>query len=127
MSLIVLVAILLILVILAQNSKGGGLSSQFGGSGASNMIGVKKTGDLLERLTWGLSVLLMVLALSSSFLLGGNTGPTDDFVDRARQEQQPVQGPALDLGGEEGAGNTEAPGNGSLDDLGDLEADDSEE
>jgi preprotein translocase subunit SecG len=50
-------SVLLVLVVLAQNSKGGGLSSQFGGSGASNIIGVKKTGDVLERLTWGFAVL----------------------------------------------------------------------
>ncbi|MDH5604636.1 MAG: preprotein translocase subunit SecG, partial [Cyclobacteriaceae bacterium] len=55
-SLIIFVAILLILVILAQNSKGGGLTSQFGGSGASNMIGIKKTSDLLEKITWGLAI-----------------------------------------------------------------------
>ncbi len=62
LSLVILVAVLLILVILAQNSKGGGLSSQFGGSGASNMIGVKKTGDLLENLTWGLIITMFQLS-----------------------------------------------------------------
>jgi preprotein translocase subunit SecG len=46
-SLILFFAVLLVLVILAQNAKGGGLTSQFGGSAASNIIGVKKTGDLL--------------------------------------------------------------------------------
>ena len=55
-------AILLVLVVLAQNSKGGGLSNQFGGSGASNLIGVKKTGDILERLTWGFATDLRVAA-----------------------------------------------------------------
>ena len=40
-------SVMLVLVVLAQNSKGGGLSNQFGGSGASSLIGVKKTGDLL--------------------------------------------------------------------------------
>lgn len=44
-------SVLMVLVVLAQNSKGGGLSNQFGGSGASNLIGVKKTGDFLERTT----------------------------------------------------------------------------
>ena len=47
-SLTIFAAVLLVLVVLAQNSKGGGLSSQFGGSSASNLIGVKKTGDLLD-------------------------------------------------------------------------------
>lgn len=123
LSLIVLVAILLVLIILAQNSKGGGLSSQFGGSGASNMIGVKKTGDLLERITWGLTIALMVLALSSSILLDYNReSGSDEFIERAQQEQNNL--PGLDLGGEEfdgGEDNTELPSDGGLEDLEDLE------
>ena len=67
-GLIIFFAILLVLVILAQNSKGGGLTSQFGGSSASNIIGVKKTGDLLEKLTWGFVIAIMVLSLSTSFI-----------------------------------------------------------
>ncbi len=66
-SLILIVSVLLVLVILAQNPKGG-LSSQFGGSGTSNLIGVKKTGDLLENITWSLGIGLMILTLSMNFL-----------------------------------------------------------
>lgn len=65
-GLIIFFAILLVLVILAQNAKGGGLTSQFGGSSASNIIGVKKTGDLLEKLTWGFIITIMVLSLAIS-------------------------------------------------------------
>lgn len=66
---LVVASFLLVLIILAQNSKGGGLSSQFGGSGASNLIGVKKTGDLLENITWVLAVSLIVLSLSTNFFM----------------------------------------------------------
>jgi preprotein translocase subunit SecG len=65
-GLIIFFAILLVLVILAQNAKGGGLTSQFGGSSASNIIGVKKTGDLLEKLTWGFIITIMALSLAIS-------------------------------------------------------------
>ncbi len=109
LSLVILVAILLILVILAQNSKGGGLSSQFGGSGASNMIGVKKTGDLLENLTWGLVIAMFVLVLSSSFLLDEGTSQTDEFQDWAN-ESNVIPPSTLDLEGTEpadGAGETQ--------------------
>lgn len=116
LSVIILVAILLVLVILAQNSKGGGLSSQFGGSGASNMIGVKKTGDLLEKITWGLCIVLMVLVMSSSILLDHTPEQTDDFMDRARQEQN--FGPGLNLGTEQ---DVEIENEGGLDDLEDAE------
>jgi len=95
LSLIVLVAVLLVLVILAQNSKGGGLSSQFGGSGASNMIGVKKTGDLLSNLTWGLIIVLFALTISTNFITVERAQATDEFIDRA-QEESTV--PSLDLG-----------------------------
>src|SRR5690606_3210624 len=61
LGIIIFLAVLLVLIILAQNSKGGGLSSQFGGSGASNIIGVKKTGDLLEKLTWAFAIALWCL------------------------------------------------------------------
>ncbi len=80
-------AVLLVLVVLAQNSKGGGLSNQFGGSGASNLIGVKKTGDLLERLTWGFAIAIMVLSLATN-LSTPNTGrATDDILERAKETQ----------------------------------------
>lgn len=67
-TLIVVVAVLLILVVLAQNPKGGGLSSQFGGSGTTQLMGVKKTGDLLEKLTWGFAIALLVLSISTNFV-----------------------------------------------------------
>jgi preprotein translocase subunit SecG len=61
--LILFVSLLLGLVVLAQNPKGGGISSQFGAGGAAQLMGVKRTGDLLERLTWGLAIALIVLSL----------------------------------------------------------------
>ena len=88
-SLIILFAVLLVLVILAQNSKGGGLTSQFGGSSASNIIGVKKTGDLLEKLTWGFIIAIMILALSTN-LLTPNTGGTNEILDRAGEQAPPM-------------------------------------
>ena len=57
--------VVLVLVVLAQNSKGGGLNSTFGGGGSNQMIGVKKTTDLLERITWGLAIALFVLTLAT--------------------------------------------------------------
>ena len=83
---ILFLAILLVLVILAQNSKGGGLSSQFGGSGASNIIGVKKTGDLLEKLTWGFIVVIMALALTSNFISTTNKGPANEILEKAGEQ-----------------------------------------
>jgi preprotein translocase subunit SecG len=80
-------AVLLVLVVLAQNSKGGGLSNQFGGSGASNLIGVKKTGDILEKLTWGLAISVMVLTLATNFVNQGAVSANDELIDRAKEQQ----------------------------------------
>jgi len=57
---ILILCVLLILVVLIQNPKGG-LSGEFGGS-ASQMMGVKKTTDLLEKLTYGFMFAIAVLA-----------------------------------------------------------------
>ncbi|UII25223.1 preprotein translocase subunit SecG [Fulvivirga maritima] len=86
LSLIILASILLVLIILAQDSKGGGLTSQFGGAGASNMIGVKKTGDLLEKLTWGFAIAIIVLTLATNFLFTPAQGPIDEFRERANEQ-----------------------------------------
>lgn len=115
LSLIILAAVLLVLVILAQNSKGGGLSSQFGGAGASNMIGVKKTGDLLEKMTWGLAIVIFALTLSSNIVLDKKQGPVDEFRDRAREERGGA--PALDLGGVEEGGQPATEEGSGLEEL----------
>ena len=105
--LILIAAVLLILVVLAQNPKGGGLSSQFGGSGASNIIGVKKTSDLLEKLTWGFAVAIVVLSMGTKLLI--NNQSTDEAVspnlERAGEQQQALP-PSLDLN-DENSGNTD--------------------
>jgi len=88
LSLIILTSVLLVLIVLAQNSKGGGLSSQFGGSGASNFIGVKKTGDLLERLTWGLAIALMVLSLSVNLkTFTATKSKSNDLLENINDQQ----------------------------------------
>ncbi len=62
-ALIVVVSILLIGIVLIQKSKGGGLSSQFGGAG--NVMGVRQTNSFLEKGTWVLVSLLVVLSIVS--------------------------------------------------------------
>lgn len=50
--LILIVSVVLALVVLVQNSKGGGLAANF--SAPNQIMGVRKTTDFLEKLTWGL-------------------------------------------------------------------------
>jgi preprotein translocase subunit SecG len=89
-GIIIFLAVLLVLVVLAQNSKGGGLSNQFGGSGASNIIGVKKTGDLLEKLSWGFIVGIMVLSLTAHLMRPTGSGSSNEILDKASEQGAPV-------------------------------------
>ena len=93
-SLAIVSAILLVLVVLAQNSKGGGLSSQFGGSGASNLIGVKKTGDILERLTWGFALAIIAFSLATNFTTPSLAVTTDELMEKANEQQTAPTVPA---------------------------------
>lgn len=76
-SLIILTCVLLIIIVLVQNPKGGGLSSSFGGGGTQLFGGVKKTTDFLDRGTWGLAILLVVLVMTSNIMLGPDTDTTE--------------------------------------------------
>lgn len=65
---IIILAVLLALVVLAQNPKGGGLAAGF--TGASQIGGVQRTADFMEKATWSLAGALMVLCLVSASLQG---------------------------------------------------------
>ena len=82
--LILLTSILLILVVLVQNSKGGGLASNF--SGNNQYLGVRKTADFLEKSTWTLAIVLLVLSLFSVFVIPRSTSSAD-VVDTELREQ----------------------------------------
>jgi preprotein translocase subunit SecG len=115
-SIIVFICVLLILVVLAQNPKGGGLSSQFGGGGASQLMGVKRTGDLLEKLTWGFAIGLVVLTLGTHMMVGSATDSSlmnrSVNEERARQSGMPAAPAALP--GAEGQEDMSIPGAGDI-------------
>ncbi|MBT8187152.1 MAG: preprotein translocase subunit SecG [Croceitalea sp.] len=97
--LIIVVCLLLVLVIMVQNPKGGGLSSSFGGGGTQIVGGVKKTGDFLDKSTWTLAALLIVLILLSNVALKGNYGQVDskllngDDIENTIPEEVPEELP----------------------------------
>lgn len=91
---ILLVCFLLALVVLAQNPKGGGLSNQFGSGGAANLMGVKRTGDLLEKLTWGFAVGLIILTLATHIIGGSSAGPVRSINQQAAQRAVVPTAPA---------------------------------
>ena len=84
-ALILITAGLLILAVLGQNAKKEGIGSPLGDTNATQLIGVKKTSDLLEQLTWGLVITLLVLTLTTSLFLNKTTQlPSSPNIDRAQ-------------------------------------------
>ena len=59
--LIVIAAILMIGIVLIQESKGGGLSSSF--AGYNQVAGVRKTTDFIEKATWGLAIAMVIFSI----------------------------------------------------------------
>ncbi|HJW30503.1 MAG TPA: preprotein translocase subunit SecG [Saprospiraceae bacterium] len=67
--LIALICVLLMVVILIQNPKGGGVDSTFGGQSANQMFGAARSVDFIEKLTWGLAAALFALCIFASFFV----------------------------------------------------------
>ena len=106
--LILAVSILLGLIVLVQNPKGGGLAANLTGAG-SQFMGVRQTADFLEKASWGLAIALLVLSLTATMVIprdyavvGGdkseimdqvdginNTAPIDFQAPPPKEEMQP--------------------------------------
>ncbi len=71
-----IIAVFLILAILIQNPKGGGIDSTYG-SGANQMFGAARSADAIEKITWYLFAALVILCIASYYLIskGGATEP----------------------------------------------------
>jgi preprotein translocase subunit SecG len=80
--LIFIVCVLLVLIVLVQNSKGGGLASNFQSS--NQIMGVRKTTDFLEKATWVLAGSLLLLSIMGSAFI-----PRERITqDQSRVQQQ---------------------------------------
>jgi preprotein translocase subunit SecG len=91
--LILIACVLMILVVLVQNSKGGGLASNF--SSSNQYMGVRKTADFLEKFTWGLAIALLALSLLSIVVIprgNSKTGKSDtELRQNIDENAQPVK------------------------------------
>ena len=86
--LILIVGVLLGLIVLVQNSKGGGLVSNFGG--ANQMMGVRQTTDFLEKATWWLGGILVGLCLLSSISIPKDVKQGNALDTEMRQQIENV-------------------------------------
>jgi preprotein translocase subunit SecG len=95
-SILILIAcVLLILIVLVQNSKGGGLSSTFASS--NQVMGVRKTTDFLEKATWTLATVLVVLCLTATAMKTQSGESNMDTISSRKADEgttAPVPTPA---------------------------------
>ena len=82
--LIVLVSLLMIFIVLIQESKGGGLASNF--SSTNSIMGVRKTTDIVEKLTWGLAIAMVIISVACAYVAPQAAGE-NSVMEGATQEQ----------------------------------------
>ena len=107
--LIVLAALLMIGIVLIQESKGGGLSSNF--SSSNQIMGVRKTTDFIEKLTWGLAAFMVVISIACAYVLPTASESQSVIMEQAVKESatNPLNAPV----GFEAPISTEAPADSS--------------
>lgn len=88
--LIVLASLLMIFIVLIQESKGGGLASNFSSSNA--IMGVRKTTDFIEKATWGLAIAMVVFSVVCAYT--APKAPTEQSVLEKSATQSQTTNPA---------------------------------
>ena len=80
--LVIIACILLMIVVLVQNPKGGGLGQSFGGL-SNQFLGVQRTTDFLEKSTWVLIGAIAILSMGTLFFVASpdatQTGPKSEL------------------------------------------------
>ncbi len=71
-GIVLFISILLILIVLVQNPKGGGLASGF--SSSNQIMGVKRTADFIEKATWGFAAAIVILSILATMFINRNKG-----------------------------------------------------
>jgi preprotein translocase subunit SecG len=111
--LILIVCVLLGLIVLVQNSKGGGLAANF--SASTQIMGVRRTNDFLEKATWTLAIALLVLSIAASLSIsrGGSETGQSAIEQQIQNAVDPSEVPQIPTGVPTGqpAGGTETPNN----------------
>ncbi len=79
-TLTIFTALLLVLIIVIQNPKGGGLSSQFGGTQTHQFMGAKQANNILEKITWGLATTIFLLVVSTTLFLKHRNNKNNQII-----------------------------------------------
>ncbi|MBA2745349.1 MAG: preprotein translocase subunit SecG [Flavisolibacter sp.] len=87
--LIILASVVLSLIVLVQNPKGGGMAGSLGGI-SNQFMGVKQTTDVLEKGTWLFAGIIGLLCLLSTFFISGGQ-QVRDRIDNVTNGPLPNQ------------------------------------
>ena len=89
--LIILASVILGLIVLVQNPKGGGLAGSIAGV-SNQFMGVKQTTDVLEKGTWVFAGVIGVLCVCSAFFISGPAGTEgSNSIDKLKGSTVPAQ------------------------------------
>jgi len=94
--LVILASVILGLIVLIQNPKGGGLSSSFGGFG-NQIMGVKQTTDVLEKGTWLFAAIVGILCIVSPAFIpkeGAGSAPNKELMENVNSKVPAATTPA---------------------------------
>lgn len=86
---ITFIGLLMTLVVLLQSGQGGGLAGIASGGAAQQVLGTRQSPDTLEKATWTLGTIFIVLCLISNFFIG--TDQQQESVIQQRAQEQPAQ------------------------------------
>jgi preprotein translocase subunit SecG len=89
--LVLLASILITLIVLLQNGKGGGLASNF--VAGNQAFGVRQTTDILEKITWGLVGFIFLVSVVTAFTLNNNAKELD-LTEKIEMEAPAPEFPA---------------------------------
>ena len=96
--LISVIALMISLVVLVQSGKGGGLAGIAAGGATQQVLGARQAPDVLEKATWILATLFIVLCILSNFIIDrGSAAGSDSVIQQQAQDQvlPPADIPAL--------------------------------
>ena len=91
--LIALIGIVMTFLVLVQAGRGGGLAGIAAGGATTQILGARQAPDILEKATWTLAVLFIVLCILTNFTI--DTGEAQESVIQQRAQETQTGTPAL--------------------------------
>ena len=91
--LIVIASVILTLVVLVQNSKGGGLAANF--AAGNQTFGVRQTADFLEKATWTLAIIIIVLCIAATAFVSTKADENNSALIEKIENTAPVAQPQV--------------------------------